>query len=365
MPKIAEIIQELENLVPIAWQESYDNSGLLVGDRSQEITSVLITLDITEDVIEEAINQEANLIIAHHPIVFSPLKSITGKNLVERCLLKAIKNDIALYAIHTNLDNYHLGVNKKISDLLNLKKQQVLAPKTGTLRKMEVFVPKEFTEKVRTVLNKAGAGEIGNYINCSFYSEGTGTFQPTKEANPFQGESGKMEYTEEHKLEVIFTKEKTAQIISAMKQAHPYEEAAYYLHNIENPNQEIGSGRIGELESEMLPENFLKLLKKTFNAEGIKFTPINKKIKKVAVCGGAGSFLLKTAISQKADAFVSSDFKYHEFFDSEEKIMICDIGHYESEQFTKELIKELITKKIRNIAVNLSKVNTNPVQYFK
>lgn len=365
MDTIKQITQFLEGIAPPAYQESYDNSGLIVGNYEAKITGVLTSLDMTEDVVDEAIKKKCNLIIAHHPILFKPLKSLTGKNYVEKTILKAIKHDIALYAIHTNLDNVQGGVNFHIGERLGLKNIKILAPKSQILSKLTTFCPKEHSQKVLDALWNAGAGQIGNYQNCSFQLEGTGTFQPNEKANPFLGEQGKLEEASEIRIEVVFPTYLQRKIIQTLKQAHPYEEVAYYLHHLENENQEIGSGAIGELSNEMNEKDFLIYLKEKMNLKVLKHTTLlNKSIKKVAVCGGSGIFLLRTAIASKADIFITADVKYHEFFDTENKIVLADIGHYESEIFTKELLHKVLSEKFPNIAVQISQTNTNPVYYL-
>lgn len=364
MTKIADLIQVIENFAPPLFQESYDNVGLLVGDRTKAVEGVLITLDCTPEIVEEAIENKCNLIVAHHPIIFGGIKKLTGANYVEKTIIKAIKNDIAIYAAHTNLDNVQMGVNKKISDIIGLKNTKILVPKNQILHKIEVYVPETHAEKVRIALNSAGAGNIGNYKNCSFTSTGIGYFEPQENANPFLGNEGKLEAVNEVKLELIYSKNLHGNILQALRNSHPYEEIAYNIFMLENKFQEIGSGMIGTLEKELSQEEFLAHLKKVMKLEVIKFTPIRHKIKKIAVCGGSGSFLLKSALAQKADAFVSADFKYHEYFDAEGKILIADIGHYESEVNTKEIFSEIIKKNFTNIAVSFSKTTTNPIQYY-
>lgn len=363
--KVKDITGYLETIAPRAHQESYDNSGLLTGEPGQEVTGVLITLDCIEEVVNEAIDKKCNLIIAHHPIIFKGLKKITGSNYVERTILKAIRNHIAIYAIHTNLDNVHTGVNRKIAEKIGLKNLKILAPKTDTLTKLVTFIPKADTEKVLQALYAAGAGQIGEYKNCSFQTEGTGTFMPVGNANPHIGEVNKQERVNEDRAEVIFPTYMEGQIVAALKSAHPYEEVAYYLTRLTNVNQEVGSGMIGELEQPLEPIEFLKRLKSSMNLTAIRHTRLlDRKVKKVAVCGGSGSFLLPQAIRSGADFFVTADFKYHEFFDAEGKITISDIGHYESEIFTKELLGEILNKKFPTFAVNFSATDTNPVRYF-
>jgi len=363
--KIKELIQHLDKFAPPNYQENYDNSGLIIGDNEQEITGVLVSLDVTEAVLEEAIMKKCNFIIAHHPLIFKGLKKINGRNYVERTIIKAIKNDVAIFAIHTNLDNVSGGVNFKIAEKLGLKKVKILAPKSQILMKLTVFVPKESSGKLLDALYAAGAGVIGNYSNCSFRTEGKGTFKPNNLANPVLGKIGRYEEVDENRIEVIFPSHLKNQVLNGMQKGHVYEEIAYYLHILENQNQEVGSGAIGELPEEMDQNTFLSHLKSQMNLSVIRHTDFNqKKIKKVAVCGGVGSFLLADAKRAEADVFVTSDYKYHEFFDAENQIIIADIGHFESEQFTKDLIVENISKIITNFATYLSEIDTNPIKYY-
>jgi dinuclear metal center YbgI/SA1388 family protein len=365
MTKLKDIIASLETWANPSLQESYDNSGLITGNHEQSISKVLISLDCTETIVDEAIEKNCELIIAHHPIVFKGLKRLTGANYVEKTIIKAIKNDISIYAIHTNLDNVNTGVNKKICEKIGLNNLQILDKKRGKLEKLTTFIPIENTDSVLAGIYKAGGGEIGNYSGCSFRVAGTGTFTPNNKANPTIGNQNNPEEVAENRVEIMYPSYLQSSILNTLKQAHPYEEVAYYIQQLENKHQEIGSGMIGILEQPMDEQEFLNHLKKAMNLELIKFTPLAKKIKKVAVCGGAGSFLLHKAKSAGADAFVTSDFKYHEFFDAENQIMIADIGHYESEIFTKDLIYEYLTQKFSNIAAYLTEVSTNPIKYFK
>ncbi len=365
MTKIKDVTTYLESIAPRSFQESYDNSGLLTGDSNADILGVLVTLDCTEAVVNEAIDQKCNLIVAHHPILFKGLKKLTGQNYVERTIIKAIKNDIAIYAIHTNLDNVHLGVNKKISEIIGLQNLRVLAPKKDTLSKLVTFIPAEKADAVIHALHQAGAGNIGQYENCSFRTEGSGTFKPKEGSSPYIGKPNEFKKVEEIRAEVIFPNHLESKIMSTLLEAHPYEEVAYYITRLENKNQEVGAGMIGELENALEPMVFLEHLKMTMKADCVRYTrPVMKKVKKIAICGGAGSFLLTKAIAEEADVYVSSDFKYHEFFDSDEKIMIADIGHYESEQFTKELLEEVIREKFNTFAIIFSKTITNPISYL-
>lgn len=363
--RINEIIGALNQWAPPAYQESYDNARLITGNPDLELQGVLVSLDCTEEIVQEAIDKGANLIIAHHPIVFKGLKSFTGKNYVERTVIKAIKNDIAIFSIHTNLDNVHTGVNRMICDRIGLINCKTLAPKSGILSKIVTFIPTKHVEEVLEALYAAGLGHIGNYDECSFQIKGTGSFRPNDQANPVIGTNNKRELVEETRIEGIFPSHLKGKVIGTLKKAHPYEEVAYYLTSLDNENQEVGSGMVGELTKAMPTSSFMNLLKEQFNLKVIRHTAFHKdEVKKIAVCGGAGSFLLGHAKGVGADVFVTADFKYHEFFDAEEKIIISDIGHYESEVFTKELICNFLKEKFANIALNLSEVDTNPIKYF-
>lgn len=363
--KIKDVIDHLEAWAPRAYQEAYDNAGLITGNASSIVTGILVTLDCLEAVVEEAILQKCNLIVAHHPIVFKGLKKFTGSNYVERTIIKAIKNDIAIYAIHTNLDNVLTGVNQKIAEKIGLKNFRILAPKNDALTKLTTFIPQKNREAVLEALYGAGAGQIGKYKNCSFQTDGKGTFLPTEAANPQIGERGKQEVVEETRIEVIFPTYLSATVLEALRKSHPYEEVAYFLNSLTNENQEVGSGMTGDLEEPLEPIEFLRRLKISMDLNVIRHTPLlNKPIKKVALCGGSGSFLLPVAIKSGSDVFISADFKYHEFFDADNAIIIADIGHYESEVYTKDLIRDVLIKKFPTFAINFSKTVTNPISYL-
>ena len=363
--QIKDITNFLENLAPLSSQESYDNAGLICGDKNTEVTNALISLDCTEDIVQEAMDRGCNLIISHHPIVFKGLKSFTGKNYVERTIIKAIKNDIAIYAIHTNLDNYRFGVNKKIGDLLGIKSTQILAPSSNNLNKLIVYVPNANKEELLGSLFKAGAGHIGDYSECSFETSGSGTFKAGLNTNPFVGQKEIRHTEKESKLEVLVSHHQLHSVVNTMLKMHPYEEVAYDIIPLANKNTYEGAGMIGELEESMDTMAFLTKLKSTFNCGIIKHTSIHQaKIKKIAWCGGSGSFLLQSAKQQGADIFITGDFKYHEFFDAENQIIIADIGHFESEQYTIDLIGDLLSENFTKFAPCLTGINTNPVKYF-
>lgn len=363
--KLAEITRFLETIAPLNYQEDYDNAGLIVGQSTDEIHAALVALDCTEQIVDEAIAKNCNLIIAHHPIVFKGLKKFNGKTYVERVVQKAIKHNIALYAIHTNLDHVANGVNAVISNKLGLQKTKILAPKHGLLKKLVVFCPNAQANQLRNALFEAGAGNIGNYSECSFNANGTGTFKGGDGANPYVGEIGEQHHEEEVRIETIFKVQDERKVLLAMLENHPYEEVAYDIYPLENALNSVGAGMIGWLPQEIDNMEFLQLIKTNMRAKVIRHTALlPKKIKKVAVCGGSGSFLLKQAIAAGADAFVTADFKYHEFFDAEQHLVICDIGHYESEQFTSNLLIDNIQEKFPNFAIRLTEHNTNPINYF-
>lgn len=365
MNTISEIIECIESFAPPVYQESYDNSGLIVGDSTKKVKNVLLTLDCTEAVVDEAIELGCQLIIAHHPIVFKGLKSITGKNYVERTILKAIRKNIAIYACHTNLDNVYQGVNQKIAQKLELRNTSVLVPMKNTLKQLYTYAPLSEAENIRQALYKAGAGKIGNYEECSFNSLGLGTFTAKGKAKPFLGSLNVAHEEKEVKIEVVYPVHVERKLLKALHQAHPYEEIAFGVLDIEIPNKALGAGLIGEFSKPMDEKQMLKWLKVKMKASCIRHTRLlGRKIHKVAVCGGSGSFLLKDAIAAGADLYVSGDFKYHEFFDAENHLVIADIGHYESEQFTYEIFSELLSKNFPTFAVLKSSVDTNPVNYY-
>jgi dinuclear metal center YbgI/SA1388 family protein len=363
--QIKEITQFIESIAPLALQESYDNAGLIIGHPEDEISGILIALDITEKILDEAISKKLNLIVSHHPIVFSGIKKLNGKNYIERCVAKAIKNDIAIYAAHTNLDSVFGGVNSKICEKLELQNCRILAPANGSLKKLVTFVPTADAEKVRKALFAAGAGNIGNYDSCSFNLDGTGTFRGNELTNPYVGERNQLHQENETRIETIFSKHIQAKVIGALLDSHPYEEVAYDIYQLDNEYTNAGIGMIGELTEPMNESDFLRKLKETFQCKVIRHTELlGRPISRVAVCGGSGSTYLNRAKAEKADIFISGDFKYHQFFDAERHLIIADIGHYESEQFTKEVFYELLTKKFPKFAVHLTDLSTNPVNYF-
>lgn len=364
--QVKEIMSALEQLAPPALQESYDNAGLILGDKNKECTGVLVTLDTTEEVVEEAISKNCNLIVSHHPVVFRGLKRLTGNDYVERTVISAIKNDIAVYAIHTNLDNVSVGVNVRLASALNLKHCTVLDPKPGTVKKLVTFAPVDDAEKVRNALFAAGAGNIGNYAECSFNLEGTGTFKALNGADPYTGNIGERHFEKEIRIEAIFPSFREAGIIKNLLESHPYEEVAYYISSLDNVVNGFGSGMIGELADGLSENEFLAMVKKNLGADVLRHTRFTRKtIKKVAICGGAGFFLLKNAKAAGADVFVTADIKYHDFFDADGDLLLVDAGHYETEQFTIDLLETYLRNNFPNFAVRKTEHHTNSVHYFK
>lgn len=365
MTTIEDIAAHLESVAPLSYQEDYDNAGLLTGSHSWVCSGALCALDATEAVIQEAVARKCNLVVAHHPIIFRGLKKINGKHPVEKAIITAIKNDIAIYAIHTNLDNVADGVNGRIADRMALDKRRALAPGEGGLKKLFTFVPVRYLEQVRAAIFAAGGGQISRYSECSFVSEGTGSFKPGEGTHPFAGSIGVRQEEPEMKLEVILPAHLEQRVLKALFSAHPYEEVAYDLVSLTNTHAGKGSGLCGELPAEMEETAFLSLLKDRFGVPVIRHTPLTGKgIRQVAVCGGAGSFLIPNALKAGVQAFVTSDLKYHEFFEADGNLLLCDIGHFESEQFTTELLIEILLQKFPNFAVLKSEVKTNPVNYF-
>jgi len=362
---IKDITNYIEDLAPLNYAEEFDNVGLLVGNFNTKVSGILVTLDTLEETVEEAIAKKCNLIVSFHPIIFGGLKKLNGSSYVERVVLKAIKNDIAIYATHTALDNSKNGVSAKMSEILGLQNTKVLIPKKGIIKKLTTYVPINNSDSLKDSLFLAGAGNIGNYDHCSFTVLGNGTYKGNEESNPVLGKKGKLHTEKEIKISIIYESKYEVAILEALKENHPYEEVAYEIVRTENVHQNIGMGMIGELSSEMEEKDFLLYLKKTMKTDCVRHSAlINKKIKKVAVLGGSGSFAISNAKKAGADAYISADFKYHEFFKAENSILLADIGHYESEQFTKNLLVDYLTKKFSNFAVILSEKSTNPIYYI-
>ncbi len=363
--KIKEVINCLENNFSLKLQEIYDNSGLIIGNAKNDVLGVLICVDCTEDVIEEALIRKCNLIISHHPVIFEGLKKINTNTSLGRIVVKAVKNDISLYVIHTNVDNHINGLNSKLAEKLALKNCSILNPMSDILKKIVTFCPLEQADKVRNALFEAGAGNIGNYDSCSYNISGEGTFKALENAKPFVGEIAKLHIEKEIRIETVFPSYKQNEILDALFKAHPYEEVAYDIYSLDNEFKQTGAGIIGELEHEIDADLFLKKIKKITKAVCLKHSKIHQhKIKKVAICGGSGSFLIKNALNAKADVYITSEIKYHSFVDTPKELIIVDAGHYETEQFIKELLYDILNKNFPNFAFLISEKNSNPVNYL-
>lgn len=363
--KIKDILNALERFAPLPLQDGFDNSGLQIGLTEVEATGALLCLDVTEEIIDEAIQKGCNLIIAHHPLLFKGCKSITGKDYVERCVMKAIKNDIAIYAAHTNLDNATGGVNFKIAEKLGLINPQILSPKSDLLYKLVTFVPQAQAEEVRQTLFQAGCGHIGEYDSCSYNIQGEGTFRALDGAQPFCGEVGTLHTEPEVRIETIFPSFKKSAVVRALVQAHPYEEPAFDIYPLANSWSQVGAGVIASLPEPIDEKEFLLKVKNIFQVGSVKHSKLRgKSIQKVALCGGSGAFLLQQAIGAGADIFISAEIKYHDYFGNDDLILMADIGHYESEQYTKELFYSIIKDKFPTFALHFTEVNTNPIKYL-
>jgi len=362
---IKDITNHLEELAPLHYAEDFDNVGLLVGSYTTKVTGLLVTIDTLENVVDEAIEKKCNLIVSFHPIIFSGLKKLNGTTYVERVVMKAIQHNIAIYAIHTALDNSFKGVSAKMAEILGLINTEILLPKQGFIKKLTTYAATGDADKVRTALFKAGAGTIGNYDNCSFNIDGEGTYKGNENANPTLGKKGKLHHEKETFISVIFETHLQQKILKALFKSHPYEEVAYDIVTTDNTHQHIGMGIIGELANATTEENFLSFVKEKFNLQCIRHSELlDKPIKKIALLGGSGSFAIDAAKRSGADIYISSDFKYHEFYKAENQIVLADIGHYESEQFTKNQIVDYLKNKFRNFAIVLSEKNTNPINYL-
>ena len=363
--KLKILSSYLDSAVPLSFQEDYDNSGLQIGLPEREISSAMVTLDVTDEVIDEAVSEDCDIIVSHHPLIFKGIKRISDKTFTERILYKAIKNDIAIYSAHTNLDIFRDGVSRKMADKLNLKEIKILSPLKNRLLKLVTFIPESYLEKVRSSLFEAGAGVTGNYDQCGFVTSGIGSFRGGDNTRPFIGKKGTVHYEKEVRFETVLFSHLKEKVINILLAAHPYEEVAYDLYELNNDNSGVGIGCIGKFKDSLDDEVFLKFVSEVFDAKGLRYSkPTGKRIQKVAVCGGSGISLLNLAIASGVDAFITSDIKYHNFFDADNKVMVVDIGHFESEKFSTEILYDLIVKKFPKFAVRFSGTNTNPINYF-
>lgn len=362
---VKEVTAILEKLAPLTYAEDFDNVGLLIGNQNSEVSGILVTLDTLESVLNEAIAKKCNLIVSFHPIIFDGIKKLTGKNYVERVVIKAIQNNIAIYSMHTALDNSISGVNAKICEVLHIENTKILIPQKNTIKKLTTYVPTASAETLKTALFNAGAGHIGNYSNCSFSNQGVGSFLAQDKANPIVGSKGKLHHEDEMQIHLTYQKSVEKEVLKALFKTHPYEEVAYEINALENLNQNIGMGMVGYLKEAMPEEEFLQFIKTKMLASGIRHSSLlGKPVQKIAVLGGSGSFAIAAAKAANADVFITADVKYHQFYQAENEILIADIGHYETEQFTKNLLVDYLTKKIPNFAVRLSESKTNPIKYL-
>jgi dinuclear metal center YbgI/SA1388 family protein len=363
--KLKDLCSYLDSVVPLSFQESYDNSGLQIGLPEREISSAMITLDVTEEVIDEAVSDKCDVIISHHPLIFNGIKRITGRTFTERILYKAVKHDIAIYSSHTNLDIFSNGVSRKMAEKLGLKDIKVLSPLMNRLLKLVTYIPESHLEKVREALFEAGAGVIGNYDQCAFTTAGTGSFRGSENTKPFIGGKGKIHFEKETRFETVLFSHLKEKVIKVLLDVHPYEEAAYDIYALENENVDVGLGCVGEFNDAMGEADFLKLVSSVFDAKGVRYSkPAGKPVRKIALCGGSGASLLNVAIASGADAFITADIKYHNFFDADNKILLVDTGHFESEKFSTEILYDLIIKKFPKFAVRFSEINTNPINFL-
>lgn len=363
--KIYDIINILEEFAPTALQEGFDNCGLLVGNSSKEATGAILCIDVTENVVDEAIDKGCNIIIAHHPLIFKGIKRLNSSTYIERCIEKAIKHDLAIYAAHTNVDIVPHGVSHKMAELLNLQNLHILAPKSDILCKIVTFVPPTHIDHIRRAASEAGAGHIGNYDGCSYSSLGEGTFRALDGANPFVGKAFELHHEAENRVEWIAPSYIADNVIAAIRSAHPYEEPAIDVYPLKNRWENYGLGVVGNLQTPADEHQFLQRVKDIFGTKTIKHSPLlNKKIARVALCGGSGADFISHAKRSKADIYITGDVGYHKFFEAENQIVIADIGHFESEQFTKDIFYKQITKKFPNFAVRFSESETNIVSYF-
>lgn len=366
MIRIGEIINFLETRAPLSLQESYDNAGLLTGDPEQPCTGAIISLDVTEAVLAEAVDKNCNLIIAHHPLIFRGLKRISRADPVGRIVIGAIRQDIAVYAIHTNLDNIVEGVNGRLADRLGILGRKVLQPVAHPLRKLITYVPDAHLETLRQALFEAGAGHIGKYADCSFVTSGTGTFTPGEGTDPFVGTQGKPHFEAEQKLELVFQAHLKKRVLDTLFRFHPYEEVAFDILRLENPHMSVGAGLMGSFAEAMDERDMMDMVSRICNIPVIRHSPLTgRKVKHIAICGGSGSFLIPKAIAAGADAFLTADLKYHDFFEPGGRMLLADIGHYESEQFTTELLYDLIREKFHTFAVQKTAFPSNPVNYHQ
>ena len=366
MIKVKDILGTLDKYAPFSYQEEYDNAGLLLGSENATVKGVLVCLDITEDVLDEAISKGCNLLVSHHPIIFKGLKQVVDTTITGRIVQKAIQHSISIIAIHTNLDNVSKGVNLALAKTLQLSNGQILQPKTGLLKKLITFCPESSADAVRKALFDAGCGHIGNYDACSFNTNGLGSFRAGEGANPYVGSIGQIHFEPEVRIETIFPSHLEKAAVHALLKSHPYEEVAYDIYMLQNVHTLVGAGYIGDLPQEMELDAFLQYVKNKLGVDGLRYAGTTRQsIGKVAICGGSGAFLIKDAIKAGAHAYITGDIKYHEFLDYHQQIILVDAGHYETERYSISLLSDILTENFNTFAVLISKINTNPVRFLK
>lgn len=366
---IKEFQKSFESILPpaIAWKN--DNVGLQVGNGNDKITGVVVALDATMEIALEAKKNKANLVVTHHPLLFYPLKNVTSDSRIGELVLWFAQHNINLYAAHTNLDSVKWGVNFALATALGLKNVTILSPMKESLTKIVVFVPHDYVEKVAEAMHAAGAGTFTKYDQCSFRTEGTGTFRGMNDAKPFLGKVGMLEKAKEIRLEMLCEHWKINSVLSAMVKAHPYEEVAYDIYPLINENTEYGLGAIGNLPKKMNEKEFLGLVQKTLGTPMLRFSPSSRTVQRIAVCGGSGSEFIANALHQHADAMITADLRYHTFQAYEHQLLLIDAGHYETERFVlpvlAEKIKEILKQQTTSIKVFITKHSTNPVKYYR
>lgn len=393
--KVREITDYLNSIFLPVYQETYDNAGFLVGDPAREVSGVLATTDVTDAVIDEAIALGANLIVSHHPLIFGGLKRLTPDSATPRMVIRLIENGIGVYAAHTNLDNLQQGVNGILARKLGLEGCRILRPVEGVLRKLVTYVPTADADRVRQALFDAGAGGIGAYDCCSYNSDGFGTFRASEGCHPHCGQIGELHREAETRIEVIYEKRLERKLIRALVEAHPYEEPAYDCIPLDNALPTVGAGMVGRLREPMAAADFFAMVKERLGLPVVRISQMgfgnskfiiekqqgkNQKsatensqladhqpqftISKVALCGGSGAFLIGDAKSCGADVYLTADLKYHDFQSAEGRILLADIGHFESEQFAKEIFYDAISKKFSNFACHISQKDRGYICYI-
>lgn len=362
--KISEITGAIEKYAPLWLQEEWDNAGLQVGDTDREATGAVLCVDATEAIVDEAIDRGVNLVISHHPLLFRGLKRITGRTATERIVAKALKHDIAIYSAHTNMDSAPGGVSWATGRRAGLTAMRTLVPQQGRLMKLAVFVPSAYSNAVSEALWNAGAGRMGNYDRCAYMTDGRGTYRPLPGADPAIGTVGQSHTEAETRIEVVFPTAISGRVVQAMLKAHPYEEPAFDLIPLANDITSAGLGVIGSLKTPMPASEYIAWVKQALGIGAIPYAgDARRMVHRVALCGGAGAEFIGNAIAAGADLYMCGDLKYHDFTTHADSIVLADIGHYESEQCTKEIFYDIIQKNFPNFATYYAEEDKNPISY--